>query len=375
MFKPHFRASFFVLTLSLISFIPSSFAQIGKPNDVKSTKKTRALYQNLLYFSNSEQIMFGHQDDLAYGVYWKDEPGRSDVKESSGSYPAVYGWDVSKLGQPYNIDSVAFSRMLDWIKEGYKRGGIITISWHMDNPVTSGNSWDNTPAVDAILPGGEKHEFYKRRLDDFADFVKKMKVGLSKIPIIFRPFHEHTGNWFWWGKGNVSAASYKKLWRFTVSYLRDEKKLHNILYAYSTDIFKNEADYLEYYPGDDVIDILAFDDYHGISAKEKLPEFVDRLKMLSKLAKERNKVAALSESGLETIPIDNWWTEYVLESIKSDPEASRIAWMLMWRNGRPDHHYAPYKGHKSAADFRKFCDDSMIVLENELPNMYRKKRE
>ena len=350
-----------------------SQSSTASPIDKKATSKTRALYQHLLRYSQSDQVLFGHQDDLAYGVKWNDEPGRSDVKESGGSYPAVYGWDVSGLGKPFNIDTVYFDRMIDWIREGYKRGGVITISWHMDNPVTGGNSWDNTPAVDAILPGGEKHEFYKGRLDAFARFVKKLKVGLfTRIPIVFRPFHEHTGSWFWWGKGNVSADSYKKLWQFTVEYLRDEKNLHHLLYAYSTDVFKSEADYLEYYPGDEYIDILAFDDYHGIRSRESLKEFTWRLKTVANMARKKNKIAALSETGLETIPIADWWTTHLLQGVLDDPGAAHIAYMLVWRNGRSDHHYAPFNGHLSQPDFQKFCEHPSILLEKDLPDLYKR---
>ena len=53
-------------------------------------------------------ILIGHEDDLAYGVGWKEEKGRSDIKDITGSYPALYGWDVSKLGRPFNIDTVDF---------------------------------------------------------------------------------------------------------------------------------------------------------------------------------------------------------------------------------------------------------------------------
>ncbi|MBK6282145.1 MAG: hypothetical protein IPF54_05280 [Draconibacterium sp.] len=81
------------------------------------------------------------------------------------------------------------------------------------------------------------------------------------IPILFRPFHEHTGSWFWWGKDLCSVEEYKVLWRFTVSYLQNEKNIHHLIYTYSTDRFKTAGEYLERYPGDDIIDVLGFDLY------------------------------------------------------------------------------------------------------------------
>jgi len=342
------------------------------PVDQKATRKTRALFINLKNISG-KGILLGHQDDLAYGISWKDQPGRSDIREVCGDYPALFGWDVSKLGQrSFNIDSVDFGRMKDWIKAGFRIGGVISISWHMDNPVTGGDSWDNTPAVYSILPGGENHEKYKQKLDFFAEFLNDLKVGLwTRVPVIFRPFHEHTGSWFWWGRGNTSAEEFKALWKFTVHYLRDEKKIHHILYAYSTDVFNSPEDYLDFYPGDEFVDIIAYDDYHNIRNSESRPEFVKRLKMLVKMAEEHGKVAALSETGLEKIPIDNWYTEVLLRGIQEDVMTHRISYVLLWRNANPGHHYAPFPGHPSETDFLKFYQDPYTLFMKDLPDMYR----
>src|SRR5947209_20201067 len=129
--------------------------------DPHATPETRALFVNLRRLAG-KALLFGHQDDLAYGVQWFNEPGRSDVKETAGSYPAVYGWDAGGLEADLgaNLDSVAFERQRGWIAEGYRRGGVVTLSWHMRNPVSGGNAWDTTVAVPAILPGGAQHERY-----------------------------------------------------------------------------------------------------------------------------------------------------------------------------------------------------------------------
>lgn len=344
----------------------------GGPVDDRATKKTRALFHNLIRISG-EGVLFGHQDDLAYGVNWKEEPGRSDIRDVCGAYPAVFGWDVSKLGQrSFNIDSVDFEKMIDWIREGYRMGGVITLSWHMDNPVTGGDSWDNTPAVHAIIPGGPKHDEYKARLDLFADFIRELKVGLwTRIPVIFRPFHEHTGSWFWWGRGNTTAVDYRILWQFTVDYLQEEKGLHNLLYAYSTDVFSSREDYLEFYPGDDYVDVIAYDDYHSIRTRETLPELGRQLREVVSLAREKGKVAALSETGLESIPIEDWFTSYLLEGIRQDPQTRGIAYVLVWRNANKKHHYGPYEGHPCSADFIRFYEDPFTLFAGDVQNLYK----
>ena len=346
--------------------------------DKKASKQTKSLYFNLKKIAPN-QIMFGHQDDLAYGVNWKKwHKKKSDVKDVCGEYPAVVGWDLSKLGSSeVNIDTVDFKLMKKWMLEVYKMGGINTVSWHVDNFVTGGNSWDPTGnVVPAILPGGAKHEAYKARLDILAKFFKSLKKGFlfkHNIPIVFRPFHEHTGGWFWWGQPNCTPDQYKALWHFTVKYLRDEKKVHNLLYVYSPDVFKDRAHYLECYPGDDSVDVLGMDDYHGVNPLNDQSEMIKRLGIVTQLADEKGKVAAFSETGLDGIPKEDWWTNTLLKNIKSDPKASKIAWVMVWRNARKSHHFGPYPGHKSAEDFKKFAKDPMILMEGDLPKMYKMK--
>ena len=361
----------------LLSFTYPAGSRYAKINTVDSsaTKATKALFANLKQLSKTN-ILFGHQDALAYGVEWKEwHKQRSDVKDVCGKHPAVFGWDLSKLGKyEHNIDSVDFEQMKGWMKEVYKMGGINTVSWHFDD-FHGGDSWTvGTNVVKTILPGGSKHAAYKAKLDLFSDFIKDLRVGFifkKDIPIIFRPFHEHTGNWFWWGKKHCSVEEYKALWHFTVKYLRDEKGLHNLLYAYSPDIFEDKAHYLERYPGDEYVDILGFDDYHDVGKGGKIEDLTRRLRMVVELAEEKDKVAALTETGFEAIPNDTWWTNTLLKHIKSDPIASRISWVLVWRNARKSHHYAPYPNHNSAENFIKFSKDPIMIFEGNLPSIYR----
>ncbi|MEJ0101955.1 MAG: glycosyl hydrolase [Bacteroidota bacterium] len=111
------------------------------PADNNATKETIQLYRNLKRVINIG-ILFGHQDDLAYGTGWKYEEGRSDIKDVTGDYPAVYGWELGgiELDHDVNLDSVPFNKMKQFIQDGYRRGGVITISWHLNNPLTGKNS-------------------------------------------------------------------------------------------------------------------------------------------------------------------------------------------------------------------------------------------
>src|SRR4051812_24228249 len=147
------------------------------PADKQATKETVALYHNLKRLLQ-KGIMFGHQDDLAYGVGWKYIPGKSDVKEVTGDYPAVYGWELGRLELDHavNIDSVPFNKIQQYITDIYNRGGVITISWHLNNPLTGKTAWDPAPGtVASVLPGGEKNDAYKSWLDKVAAFIVSLK--------------------------------------------------------------------------------------------------------------------------------------------------------------------------------------------------------
>jgi len=348
------------------------------PVDARATAETRALFANLRRLAG-KALLFGHQDDLAYGVQWSNQPGRSDVKETAGSYPAVYGWDVGGLeadgGGGTNLDAVAFERKRGWIAEGFRRGGVVTLSWHMRNPVSGGNAWDTTRAVPAILPGGAQHEHYRQWLDRFADYVNGLRATVL-VPVIFRPFHETSGGWFWWGARHATPDEYKHLWRFTVEYLRDRRGVHNLLWAYSTDVFDSKQAYLERYPGDAYVDVLGFDDYQSVRSPATRAVFARRLRDIVELAEPRGKIPALTETGVEAVPDSLWWTGTLLAGIKSDSLARRIAWVLVWRNATFErehryHFFAPYPGQASAADFVRFTEDPLVLLENELPDLYR----
>jgi hypothetical protein len=99
---------------------PARLARRRRQGDAE----TRALFVNLRRLAG-DAVLFGHQDDLAYGTRWRADAGRSDVQETAGSYPAVYGWELGDLerGAPANLDGVDFARMRGWIVEGYRRGG------------------------------------------------------------------------------------------------------------------------------------------------------------------------------------------------------------------------------------------------------------
>lgn len=337
--------------------------------DSNATRETVLLFYNLKTLSNTNTI-FGHHDATAYGVGWRGEEGRSDVKDVTGSYPGLYGWDFGVLTWEPNVPNEE-RRITQLVREAYSRGGVNAFCWHAPNPVTDKSFYDTTIAVPKILPGGGYYLKYLRMLDQIADFVETLKDSSGNpIPLIFRPFHEFDGSWFWWGKNFCSPKEFKKLWRTTVEYLRDKRGLRNILYAYSPDRnFYSEEDYLERYPGDDYVDILGMDDYYDFMPDGDGIQWIQKkLAIVSSLAERKNKIAAFTETGLEGIVDSNWWTEKLYKTIEGD--SVRIAYLMVWRNANKKHHYAPYKGHPSERNFVEFTLTEKILLERDLPDLY-----
>ncbi len=351
--------------------------------DKNATQETVLLYKNLFKLQD-KGYMFGHQDDLAYGVNWRYEEGRSDVKDVTGDYPAVYGWDIGRIENKAekNLDGVPFDKMREFIKQVYDRGGVNTVSWHVNNPLTGGDSWDNAPGtVASILPGGEKHEVYKGWLDNASEFFLSLKGSDGKlVPILYRPYHEFTGDWFWWCKNTTNKEQFVELWKFTVNYFQG-KGVHNLIYVYnvSNANVNSEADFLEYYPGDDMADYVSFDIYH-MEGDGKQEQFIKDNKnlvaVMDKIAQEHNKLSAIAETGYEQIPYDKWWTEVLDKSIGSH----KISYVLVWRNHgwnewmNPPrmHYYAPYKDNVSVEDFKNFYNLENTLFQNDVTkfNLY-----
>lgn len=350
------------LIITLISF--QGISQSDLPIDSNATKETINLYHNLKKMA-SKGFLVGHQDATAYGVGWKNEENKSDVKEVTGEFPGLYGWDLSYIEKDSkeDIDGVPFILTRKLVKQAYKRGGVNTFSWHCSSPLGAPKgAWDTTTGtVASILPGGVNHEKYKSWLDKVAVFFLSLKGDNNElIPILFRPFHELSGNWFWWGRSESTPAEFKAIFQFVVHYLRDVKQVHNLLYVYNTGTeFKNSSEYLERYPGDDAVDVVSFDNYQSNGA-ENSNKFATttgtNLSILENIAKEKNKIAALAELGYENIPLADWWTKTLYPTIINH----NISYVLFWRNAgyykntKQMHYYVPYKGQVSAEDFRKF---------------------
>ncbi len=350
-------------------------ALAAKPEltDPQATAQTKALYRNLCEVAQ-KGVLFAHEDTLAYGVGWKAEADDfdSDVHRVCGKFPAIFGWDLGHIGTPANIDGVPFEDMKVWIAKGYVKGGISTISWHARVPGSTKSSWTREKVVPRLLPEGDLHEAYLAKLDEVAAFLADLKGPEGEpVPVIFRPFHEHNGSWFWWGAEWCTPDEYKQIWRFTIDYLRKTKGLHNIITCYSPDRFKSADEYLERYPGDDVIDILGHDNYGDLRSPDTKGQAQKALETVVALAQQRNKVAAFTETGVgQNERNAKWWTDILLQVVKASPETKKVAWVLVWRNEGRRQNYAPFPDAPTVENFKTFEADPFTLFLEDLPAMY-----
>lgn len=358
--------------LKPVSLIAASLAILSCTQQEPMTPAD-SLMAHLECMIDAGKIMYGHQDDLMYGHSWKLEDAstefiKSDIYDVCGAYPAVFGMDLGgiELGWEANLDKNDFDNMRASAVAHHERGGVVTFSWHPRNPLTGGDAWDvsSKEVVASILPGGEKHELFMGWLSNAADFLGSIRTADGRaVPVIWRPWHEHTGSWFWWGQDLCTTEQYKALWQMTYDYMEKERGLDNLVWAYSPGAGGITPElFAERYPGDEIIDMLGFDCYQYSTDEVYVKEMKHALDVMSAFNEGRGKIMAVTETGYEGIPNARWWTDVLYQAVKDYP----VSYVLTWRNACDDHmqhhFYGPYPGHLSAENFNEFAELEKIEL-------------
>ena len=307
--------------------------------------------------------MFGHQDDTFYGLTWEWEYGRSDVYDTVGDFPAVMGYDLGgiELDDDKNLDGVPFDKIREELIKHHERGGIVTISWHPRNPVTQGTAWDVSDdlVIHKILNVESMRTKFIGWIIKVGDFLSTLKTeDGKKVPIIFRPWHENNGSWFWWGQKLCSDEDYKEFWNF----LQDEliaRGLDNLLWSYSPNLDGewDEERFLKRYPGNDRVQLIGEDAYQWGTEEDFVKGLTKDLDFLQYFAEKNKKLFALTECGYKNIPDSTWWTKVLKPIIDKYP----ICYFHTWRNYKEEF-FAPDPKQKSAADFIKLYESSNVLF-------------
>lgn len=352
--------------------------------DQNATDETVALFYNLRKLSQTK-FAIGQQN--AFNGFYTSS-GDSDIKKTTGYDPALLGSDFMFItdknnnGQSSNWFYQQENIITDDAKEAKSKGMINVFCWHLREPnnedsfyATDMTAAQQQTAFRSILPGGANHNWYKLKLDKVASVVSNLRDANNKlIPIIFRPFHEFDGSWFWWGANYCSPDEYKAVFQFTVDYLKNTKNVHNILYSFAPDnTYTTSTSYLSRYPGDTYVDVLGMDNYGDFNNQGPtgVTNANNKLRYLSDLAISKKKIAALTESGYRvtnaTPVITNWFSTYLYDAITNNNV--QIGFVMFWVNGNGGY-YVPTPTASNAADFNSFVIKPKSVLQNTLPNMY-----
>ncbi len=390
------------------------YASAVKLVDGNANADTQKAYQYLKAVGESDAVVFGHMEDTVLKAGYAGLTN-SDTKDVTGSlsaidgldcgnlfvgfkdkyenrYPGEMNWSGSETEQ--NIQAAA-----GFSNKSIEEGALMTLSAHMPNfafakrreGVQSEKTYDQFDYSTAdsyktdggecmknLLPGLKYNEAYTAYLDMVAEYA-----GLVNGTILFRPLHENTGGWFWWGNA-CTPETYKSVFKYTVEYLRDEKGVHNFIYVYGPGTEAGtEAEYEERYPGDGYVDMVGFDSYDSVPSADASYTFQEDLKrtieLTSSFAQKHNKLFAITETGIANgniallakgNPRKDWYCE-ILE-LASKPEYNCCYFMLWSNYSSSAGYYTPYVvkqnadgslyGHEMLDGFIRFYNDKRSIF-------------
>ena len=276
----------------------------------KTSASARALLEQLYTNVDKGKIMSGlHHNQLNMPNYRRD----LDRIEQAvpGAVPMVWGGDLA-----WDADKVV-QMAIDHHKKGY----VIALSWHAARPFdkgpvnfkkqTQGKLTDEQWA-ELLTEGSEMHTQWLAQVDSIAEYLKVLRA--KDVPVLWRPYHEMNGEWFWWGNRR-GQEGFTVLWKMLYERLASHHKLRNLIWVWNPNNprkhpMDREMGYDLYYPGDKYVDVLATDVYH----REWFQDTHDQLLTLG-----GGKLIAIGEVG--ELPTAEQLASY-----------NRYAWFMLWTN-------------------------------------------
>lgn len=263
--------------------------------NANATAETKKLYQ-FLKDSYGKYVIAGQQcDGGIYGTEFKA------IKAVTGKYPALIGLDMMRY-TPSRTALGDSSTAVEKAIEFSNKGGIVTFCWHWNSPteyLKGGNDPENNNSprwwggfytrntnfdIAKVMNGQD--EKGKKLLDaDIKEIAAQLKrLENAGVPVLWRPLHEASGGWFWWGAKGADA--YKKLWKYLYTQLTDVYKCNNLIWVYN-------GQSADWYPGDEYVDIVGEDIYPG---KRVYNPQTSRFRQAVAYG-SKNKITALTENG------------------------------------------------------------------------------
>lgn len=256
-----------------------------------STANTKKLY-SFLKDSYGKYVITGQQCDG--GINGNEFKA---IKNLTGDYPALLGLDLMDY-TPSRTAFGASSSAVEKAIEFANKGGIVTLCWHWNAPTeylysTANNSdgwwggfYTKSSKFDIAKVMNGQDAKGKKLLDrDIKEIAKQLKrLEKAGVPVIWRPLHEASGGWFWWGAQGPDA--YKKLWKYLYNELTNTYGCNNLIWVYN-------GQSADWYPGDEYVDIVGEDIYPGNHVYDpQVSRFRQAINYGSK-----TKITALTENG------------------------------------------------------------------------------
>jgi mannan endo-1,4-beta-mannosidase len=250
-----------IMILAVVCWMVCGIAARAEPRlvDAQALPAARALYAELSALpQRADQRVLSGQFMGWFPVC--SLATANEIYQQTSNWVAVAGFDYYETfvntpkTKPDRFKPPRWRYINELIKTHVALGGVATLSLHMTNPWTGGLAWDKTGNLaDVLDPASAAYPAYRQQLDEVARGLADLQE--AQVVVLFRPFHEMTGA-FWWG--GKEGETFKKVWIELFRYYTQEKKLHNLVWVWSPLVSTNA---MCYYPGNDYVDMTGLDIY------------------------------------------------------------------------------------------------------------------
>lgn len=195
----------------------------------------------------------------------------TEIAAATGHKIALIGTDYGRgRTDAADPDAAAANRILI---QHWRAGGLVTVTWHCVNPWTDQPAWNRKIGSldELVTPGSRVRATWMAQLDRIADALAELQA--AGVVVIWRPFHEMNGGWFWWGRR--TPEQFRRLWHHMFRFYTQERELHNLLWCWSPSATASTPA-VDYYPGSDYCDLVGLD-YYGDELEMKWYEDVASL--------------------------------------------------------------------------------------------------
>lgn len=315
--------------------------ELCNPN---ATKATKSLYRYLMSIYGSYTLSGQHSTE---GMASEEF---DTIKQKTGKTPALIEIDLLKTTTPFSEEYKNFGPYIDRVTTFDKKGGIVVLNWHWyapekyilnssDQPWWKGFYTEATNInLEKIMSGEDKEGL--ALLDEDIDIIAEALKTLQKkkIPVLFRPLHEASGGWFWWGA--CGAEPYKQLYIHLYDRLTNYHKINNLIWVWN-------GESAEWYPGDDYVDIASTDIYADKG------EYTTQINKFIAVGEASNgkKPVALAENGVQIDP--------------DMMERDNVYWLYFCTWGGE---YCTTEMYTSDEMFEKVFNSEQVLTLDELPN-------